>query len=67
MRGGNIESLVAIQQTKMLAHTLSQNGDPKFWNSKFLQFVSKMSSGELIIDDNQVKPGSENRATEYQQ
>ncbi|PPR99751.1 hypothetical protein GOBAR_AA20921 [Gossypium barbadense] len=36
-------------------------------NSKFLQFVSKMSSGELIIDDNQVKPASENRATEYQQ
>ncbi|KAB2059175.1 hypothetical protein ERO13_A11G265400v2 [Gossypium hirsutum] len=26
-----------------------------------------MSSGELIIDDNQVKPGLENRATEYQQ
>ncbi|TYI03001.1 hypothetical protein ES332_A11G306800v1 [Gossypium tomentosum] len=26
-----------------------------------------MSSGELIIDDNQVQPGLENRATEYQQ
>ncbi|TYJ38562.1 hypothetical protein E1A91_A05G451400v1 [Gossypium mustelinum] len=38
-----------------------------FQNSKFLQFVSKMSSGELIIDDNQVKPASENWATEYQQ
>ncbi|KAL1132868.1 hypothetical protein V6Z11_A12G001300 [Gossypium hirsutum] len=36
-------------------------------NSKFLQFVSKMSRGELIIDDNQVKPASENWATEYQQ
>ncbi|KAB1670628.1 hypothetical protein ES319_1Z150800v1, partial [Gossypium barbadense] len=28
---GNIESLAAIQQTRMLAHTLSQNSDPKFW------------------------------------
>lgn len=25
-------------------------------NSKFLQFVSKMSRGELIVEDNQVKP-----------
>ena len=25
-------------------------------NSKFLQFVSKMSRGELIVDDNQIKP-----------
>ncbi|KAG4168068.1 hypothetical protein ERO13_A12G000850v2 [Gossypium hirsutum] len=30
MRGGNIESLAAIQQTKILAHTLSQSSDPKF-------------------------------------
>ncbi|KAL4331889.1 hypothetical protein GQ457_07G012450 [Hibiscus cannabinus] len=67
MRGGNMESLAALQQSRMLAHTLSQNGDPKFQNSKFLQFVSKMSRGELIIDDNQVKPASENWATEYQQ
>ena len=40
-----------------------------FWgmqNSKFLQFVSKMSRGELIIDDNQVKPASGSWATEYQ-
>ncbi|TYI34308.1 hypothetical protein ES332_A03G000200v1 [Gossypium tomentosum] len=36
-------------------------------NSKFLQFVSKMSRGELVIDYNQVKPASENWATEYQQ
>lgn len=41
-----------------------------FWgmqNSKFLQFVSKMSRGELIIDDNQVKPASASWAAEYQQ
>ncbi|KAE8713745.1 Peroxisome bioproteinsis protein 5 [Hibiscus syriacus] len=67
MRGGNMGNLAAIQQTRMLVHTLSQNSDPKFQNSKFLQFVSKMSRGELIIDDNQVKPASENWATEYQQ
>jgi len=40
-------------------------------NSKFLQFVSKMSRGELIIDDNQVKenalPASGDWATEYNQ
>lgn len=40
-------------------------------NSRFLQFVSKMSRGELIIDDNQVKetalPASGDWAAEYQQ
>ena len=35
-------------------------------NSKFLQFVSKMSRGELNIDDNQAKQTG-NWATEYQQ
>ncbi|XP_042497602.1 peroxisome biogenesis protein 5-like [Macadamia integrifolia] len=55
MRSENISSMAAIEQTHMLAHTLAQNEDPKFQNSKFLQFVSKMSRGELIVDDNQVK------------
>lgn len=36
-------------------------------NSKFLQFVSKMSRGELIIDDNQVKPAPGDWASEFQQ
>lgn len=40
-------------------------------NSKFLQFLSKMSRGELIIDDNQVKetalPASGDWAAEYGQ
>lgn len=31
-----------------------------FQNSKFLQFVSKMSRGELILEDNQVKPAIAN-------
>lgn len=40
----------------------------KFWdlqNSKFLQFVSKMSRGELIIDDNQVKPGASSSSGDW--
>lgn len=36
-------------------------------NSKFLQFVSKMSRGELIIDDNQVKSAPGDWASEFQQ
>ena len=41
-------------------------------NSKFLQFVSKMSRGELIVEENQVKPGMANAgagawADEFQQ
>lgn len=71
MRGGNISNLAAMEQTRMLAQTLAQNDDPKFQNSRFLQFVSKMSRGELIIDDNQVKPAtlpaSGDWASEYQQ
>ncbi|PIA58280.1 hypothetical protein AQUCO_00500307v1 [Aquilegia coerulea] len=67
-RGVNIPNLAAMEQTRMLAHTLAQNEDPKFQNSKFLQFVSKMSRGELIIDDNQLKSAgaSGNWAEEYQ-
>lgn len=30
MRGVNIGSLAAIEQTRMLANTLAQNDDPKF-------------------------------------
>ena len=46
----------AMQQTKALAETLAASNDPKFKNSKFLQFVSKMSRGEIILEDNQVTP-----------
>lgn len=63
-------NVAAMEQTRMLAHTLAQNNDPKFQNSKFLQFVSKMSRGELFIEDNQVKESSVsaggNWAAEYQ-
>lgn len=33
--------------------------------SKFLQFVSKMSRGELIIDENQIKPGTNSLAGDW--
>eukprot|EP00887_Chlorella_sp_A99_P004578 scaffold4.g4578.t1 len=57
----------ALEQTRRLADTLAANKDPKFQNSKFLQarmgtpphpclqFLSKMSRGEYILEDNQVK------------
>ncbi|KAJ8534391.1 hypothetical protein K7X08_016119 [Anisodus acutangulus] len=69
MRGTNIPNLAAMEQTRMLAHTLAQNNDPKFQNSKFLQFVSKMSRGEITIEENQFKPAvsSGDWGTEYQQ
>ncbi|KAF8031314.1 hypothetical protein BT93_D0494 [Corymbia citriodora subsp. variegata] len=67
MGGVNVPNLAAMEQTRMLAHTLAQNEDPKFQNSKFLQFLSKMSRGELIIDDNQVKPAPGDWASEFQQ
>lgn len=63
-------NVAAMEQTRMLAHTLAQNNDPKFQNSKFLQFVSKMSRGELFVEDNQVKAslvtGGGDWAAEYQ-
>ncbi|GFP90610.1 peroxisome biogenesis protein 5 [Phtheirospermum japonicum] len=71
MRGSNISNLAAMEQTRMLAHTLAQNNDPKFQNSKFLQFLSKMSRGELTVEDNQFKPAAFSApgdwATEYEQ
>ncbi|CAI9283299.1 unnamed protein product [Lactuca saligna] len=66
MAGANIPSLAAMEQTRMLAHTLAQNTNPKFQNCKFLQFVSKMSHGELTIEDNQVRPAGGDWANEYQ-
>lgn len=58
-------NFAALEQTRSLAHTLSQNQDPKFQNSKFLQFVSKMSRGELIVEDNQVKSNENGWVNEF--
>ncbi|WOL12344.1 hypothetical protein Cni_G21110 [Canna indica] len=70
MSGANMYQIAAMEQSRMLANTLAQNTDPKFQNSKFLQFVSKMSRGELIVDENQIKPATssltDDWANEYQ-
>lgn len=51
----SVSSVSAMEHTKRLADTLSAETDPKFKHSKFLQFVSKMSQGEIIVDGNEVK------------
>ena len=43
-----------LAQTKALAQHLAKDGNPKMKNSQFLQFLSKMSQGEIILEDNQV-------------
>lgn len=42
------------RDTKALADMLATDANPKMKNSKFLQFISKMSRGEIILEDNQV-------------
>ena len=51
---GERTSASALADTKRLAETLAGSNDPKMKNSKFLQFVSKMSRGEIILEGNQV-------------
>ncbi|GJP41655.1 hypothetical protein CLOM_g1298 [Closterium sp. NIES-68] len=49
------ERVAARQQTQRIVETLSQDPNPKFQQSKFLQFVSKMSRGELIAEEGGVR------------
>lgn len=44
-----------MRSTRALVDVLSADPDPKMRASKFLQFVSKMSKGELILEDNKVR------------
>lgn len=44
----------ALAQTRALADTLAADKDGKFAQSKFLQFLSKMSRGEIILEGNEV-------------
>ena len=46
------------EQTRALVETLSASAEPKFQQSKFLQFVSKMSRGELVFEGNAVRERS---------
>ena len=55
IRSRTTDAATTAQQTKRLAETLAADANPKFQNSKFLQFVSKMSRGELIFEENGVK------------
>jgi len=50
-----IASVSTVEHTRRLAEALSAETDPKFKNSQFLQFVSKMSRGELVVDGNDVR------------
>ena len=43
--------------TSLIMASLQQQDDPKFRNSEFFKFVSKLNSGELKIADNQLVPG----------
>ena len=47
-----------MEQTRILRDALAESADPKLRNSKFLQFLSKMSRGEIILEDNQVSLGT---------
>jgi peroxin-5 len=57
-RHGSTAATADAQATSArLVAALSADGDPKMKNSKFLQFLSKMSKGELMFEDNKVCTG----------
>lgn len=58
-RGATDSAGATLAQTKELAETLALDPNPKVQNSQFLQFLSKMSRGELILEDNQVRHTTE--------
>jgi len=45
----------AMAATRRMVEVLSADADPKMRNSQFLQFLSKMSRGELLLDEGGVK------------
>lgn len=44
-------SVEAQQASAEMARTMSQNPDPKWQNSEFLQFMNQVSSGEVELDE----------------
>nr|GMC69972.1 peroxisome biogenesis protein 5 [Ipomoea batatas] len=54
MRGANIPSLAAMEQTRMLAHTLAQNRDPKF-QGKNLFRKGLLSEAVLALEAEVIK------------
>eukprot|EP00271_Cylindrocystis_brebissonii_P003305 TRINITY_DN1411_c0_g1_i3.p1 TRINITY_DN1411_c0_g1~~TRINITY_DN1411_c0_g1_i3.p1 ORF type:complete len:809 (+),score=186.04 TRINITY_DN1411_c0_g1_i3:731-3157(+) len=60
----HLRQMEARAQSRQLADALAQDANPKMQQSKFLQFVSKMSRGELIVEDSGVKAGPPGGALE---
>ena len=56
-RAGGVTEVQAetAAQSAKLVETLAANPDPKFQNSQFLQFMSRMSRGEIVVEGNGVK------------
>lgn len=52
--GSSAATADAAATSARLVAALTADGDPKMQNSKFLQFLSKMSKGELMFEDNKV-------------
>ena len=44
-----------MAHTRALRDVIGADPDPKFRSSKFLSFLSKMTQGEIILEDNQVR------------
>lgn len=49
-----VEQEMEQDMTGALVEKMANDPDPKIRNSKFLQFVSKMSRGELVVNGNEV-------------
>lgn len=47
-----------LEHTRALQEAMTAERDPKFQNSKFLQFLSKMTQGDIVLEDNQAQPPS---------
>lgn len=54
--GRPIEFREKENNTLALIQQMENDPDPKFRNSKFLQFVQKLNNGEFVIEGNQVNP-----------
>lgn len=53
--GSATSNAAMLEHTRSLQATMAAQADPKFQNSKLLQFLSKMTRGEVILEDNQVR------------
>ena len=56
---------VQLDSTRQLMEAMESESDPRFRQSKFLQFISKMSRGELVVDGNNVKDSTNHTANAW--